>query len=149
MEEFSDDGAKIFWPLTERLAKVFQENNARPYFYWANLFWKDKVAEIQNIISLPINFDVFMSVRQSLYAESENFSTDIDTTLQTPYLWINGFHDLIMNGASAYVKKSSPVRLFFKSAHYPHIEEHKKFCETVNAFLKNMFFLFRQKNYCD
>ncbi len=125
----------MLWKLTERLAKVFQENNMRSYFYWANLDWKEKVFKIQEAILLPINAAVFKSVRQDIYTQSENFSVDIDKVIKSPYLWINGFHDLIMNGASALTEKTSSVKLFFKSAHYPHIEEHDKFCEEVNNFL--------------
>lgn len=136
LDEFNDYSPQMLWKLTERLAKVFQENKTRPYFYWANLVWKEKVTEIQESISLPISADVFKSVRQDLYTQPEKFSVDINGILKSPYLWINGFHDLIMDGASVLTEKTLPVRLFFKSAHYPHIEEHNKFCGEVNEFLQ-------------
>ena len=136
LEEFNEYSPGMLWKLTERLAKVFQENNMRSYFYWANLDWKEKIFKIQKEISLPINTSVFKSVRQDLYTQTENLSVDIDRIIKSPYLWINGFHDLIMNGASALTEKTSSVTLFFKSAHYPHIEEHARFCEEVNKFLK-------------
>lgn len=135
LNEFNDYSPELLWKITEKLAKFFQKNTTRPYFYWANLLWKEKVAKIQDFISLPISPEVFESVRKDLYTKPEKFSVDIDATLKSPYLWINGFHDLIMDGASALTKKTSSVRLFFKSAHYPHIEEHSKFCEEVNEFL--------------
>lgn len=136
LEEFDDYSQEMLWRLTERLTKIFQENKTRPYFYWANLFWKEKVSKIQNSMKLPINSEVFSSIRKDLYSKPEEFTVNIDKTIKSPYLWINGFHDLIMDGASALTKKSSPVKLFYKSAHYPHIEEHQKFCGEVNAFLK-------------
>lgn len=135
LEEFDDYNVQILWRITERISALFQENKIRPYFYWANLLWKEKVAQIQNTISLPINLEVFKSVRQDIFSKPDQLSVDIDVTLKSPYLWINGFHDIIMDGASALT--NSAVKLFFKSAHYPHIEEHNKFCEVVNAFLKN------------
>lgn len=136
LDEFNDDSLATLWKLTDRFSAVFQKNKMRPYFYWANLFWKEKVTEIQDSISLPINYEIFRSVRQDLYGTPENFSMEIDAALKLPYLWINGFHDFIMDGASALIKKASPIKLFFKSAHYPHIEENDKFCGEINEFLK-------------
>lgn len=139
LEEFDGYGHEMLWRLTERLTKIFQENKERPYFYWANLSWKEKVSKIQNSINLPINLAVFSSVRKDLYSKPEKFFVNIDEVIKSPYLWINGFHDFIMDGASALTKKDSSVKLFYKSAHYPHIEEHEKFCGEVNAFLKKGF----------
>jgi proline iminopeptidase len=135
LDEFDDYSPEMLWRLTERLANLFQENKTRPYFYWANLYWKEKVTKIQDTISMPMNSAVFKSVRQNLYTQLEELSFDINAPVKS--LWINGFHDLIMGGASALTNKNLPMKLFFKSAHYPHIEEHKKFCEEVNVFLKS------------
>lgn len=137
LEEFDEFSHEKLWELTERLSKVFQENKARPFFYWANLTWQEKVKTItQEELSLPMNFEVFSSVRRDLYSNKEAYSVNIDSIDSAPHLWINGFHDLIMSGHSALEKKSTTATLFFKSAHYPHIEEHERFCGEVNEFLK-------------
>ena len=138
LEEFEGFSLEKIWELTERLAKVFQQNKARPFFYWANLDWKDKVEAIQDSVSLPINSQVFTSVRHDLYSKPEAYSVDLDSISTLPHLWINGFHDMVMDGPSALEKKYSTTTLFFQSAHYPHIEEHEKFCGEVNAFLKKL-----------
>lgn len=137
LEEFDNYDADTLWRVTEKLATVFQENKLRQNFYWANLIWRDKVVKMQQKVGFPINLEVFQSVRQDIYSTSENFSIEIQEKLKTPYLWINGFHDLIMEGASELKKNNVSVRLFFKSAHYPHIEENEKFCKEVNRFMLN------------
>ena len=124
------------WDLTETLAPLFQENKERHYLYWANLDWMKKVQDIQSRINLPINQKTFMSVRKSLYSDEKNFAVAIDN-MNSPYLWINGFHDVIMNGAE-FCSLNPPSRMisFYQSAHYPHIEENNRFCEWVNQLVR-------------
>lgn len=133
LDEFSYEK---LWQLTENLANVFQQNKDRPYFYWANLEWKEKVKSIQDKIKLPMNKKIFMSIRKDLYSNPNKFSVDVKTITKSPYILINGFHDFIMNGASELNNSTPFSHLFYKSAHYPHIEENKKFCKVVNDFLK-------------
>lgn len=138
LEEFDNFSFDKLWLLTERLSEIFKKNENRPYFYWANLKWRKQVNEIHKHVSMPINTEVFKSVREDLYSNPNKYSVDVNALTHVPILWINGFHDLVMNAASALTKESDlNQRLFFKSAHYPHIEEHEKFCGEVNAFLKN------------
>jgi len=136
LEDFEDFRPEKLWELTERLAKVFQENKSRPFFYWANLMWQERVKAIQDTVSLPMNTEVFTSVRRDLYSRPEEYAVDVDAISTAPHLWVNGFHDLVMDAPSALERKPATTTLFFKSAHYPHIEEHKRFCGEVNAFLK-------------
>lgn len=120
------------WSLTEKLAPLFQENKDRHYLYWANLNCMEKFQRIQAEINLPVNQKTFMNIRKNLYTNEKNFSIAIDK-LEIPYLWINGFHDLIINGfegVSSY--QSSTIIPFYQSAHYPHIEENHRFCKLVN-----------------
>jgi proline iminopeptidase len=51
---------------------------------------------------------------------------------------INGFHDLVINGAGGLIseKNSGNIVTFFKSSHYPHIEENDRFSEILNEFIK-------------
>ena len=130
-EMFDLDLPKL-WSLTEKLAYLFQENKERHYLYWANLDWMEKVQHIQAAINLPVNQKTFMSVRKSLYSDEKNCTVAIDH-INAPYLWINGFHDVIMNGAEL-PSLNQPSRMipFYQSAHYPHIEENNRFCELVN-----------------
>ncbi|GEM_PF-2445810 len=137
LNELAEMAPEKIWKLTEKLAPVFQQNKDRVYFYWSNLSFLKKTQEIQNMINLPISQDVFTSVRQELYSTEKNYSVAIHSLL-IPYLWINGFHDYIMNGAVNALDKK--IRLFFQSAHYPHIEEEKKFCDSVNKFMTTLKF---------
>jgi proline iminopeptidase len=124
------------WELTEELAPLFKENKDRHYLYWANLEIFNRVHEIQALINLPVNNQIFMSVRKDLYSTEENASVDIDS-LKAPHLWINGFQDTIMGEPTQGSSGKSKITLFSKSSHYPHLEENEKFCESVNVFIKN------------
>lgn len=124
------------WSLTEELAPFFQENKERHYLYWANLDCMEKVQNIQRIINLPVNQKTFMNVRKNLYSSEKKLSIAIDK-LTIPYLWINGFHDVVMNGSEGtFLNPLSPIISFYQSAHYPHIEENNRFCQLVNHTFK-------------
>jgi proline iminopeptidase len=124
------------WKISEELAPVFQENKERIYFYWANLDCMNRVAEIQSKSEIQLNKDVFASVRQDLYMDDSNFSVAIDE-LSIRKEWINGVQDLVMNGPSGAFSNKYQFKSFFKSAHYPHIEEEEKFCQLVNGFINS------------
>ena len=127
---------KEMWSLTEALAPLFQKNKDRPYLYWANLVCFKRIQKIQNDINLPVNNQIFMEVRKDLYSDKANFSVEIDN-LNIPALWINGVHDYIMDGAKEVFSNNPKITHFYKSAHYPHLEENERFCEVVNDFLGN------------
>ena len=127
---------KTIWELTEKLEPYFLENTDRPYFYWANLTWREKVQNVQNCINLPANKNVLLSVRRELYANETNYNVDIHN-LGIPHLWINGFHDYIMNGSEGVVANPQRAVPFYKSSHFPHIEENERFCELVNEFIEH------------
>lgn len=133
LSEFENLNYDKLWELTEKITAVFHGNKNRPYLYWANLKWKEKVQNLHDHLNLPLNKDVFSSVRKDLYSKPDNYSVDIDSITDLPCLWINGFHDLIINGAA----ENPHITKFYKSAHYPHIEENERFCEVVNNFLRN------------
>jgi proline iminopeptidase len=126
---------KTIWKLTEDLAPIFQENKDRNHFYWADLDYFEKVKKIENMINLSYNADVFMNIRKDIYSKEEKFSVDI-SALSIPYLWINGFHDFIMNESENFLSKNVNRLIFHKSAHFPHFEENNRFCSVVNDFLK-------------
>lgn len=105
------------------------------YFYWANLTMKDKATMATNLINLPINSRIFHSVREDIYTGKVDpiFNPEL---LTNPFIWINGFQDLIMGGTEAlYSKKRKTTTTFYQSGHYPHIEEAELFCEIVNDFI--------------
>ncbi|HHS4311662.1 TPA: hypothetical protein ACTUNM_003009, partial [Legionella pneumophila] len=85
---------------------------------------------------LPTDTETFISVRKDLYSSELNFPVDIDT-LGISKLWINGFHDFVMNGQEAALSKNKNILTFYKSAHYPHIEENNHFSEILNEFIKH------------
>ncbi|MGQ3888242.1 alpha/beta fold hydrolase [Legionella sp. CNM-1927-20] len=124
------------WEISEQLTPLFQENKNRPYLYWANLEKFKMVQEVQQIINLPINMETFLTVRKDLYSSEANFSVDINQ-LDIPKLWINGFHDFIMNGQETALAPDVKISTFYKSAHYPHIEENEYFSEILNEFVQS------------
>jgi proline iminopeptidase len=135
LEEFDNFEDNSIWLLTEKLASVFHENKDKLNFYWANMKWKEIVTNYQTEINLPINTEVFMSVRKDLYSNSQNYSVDIASLGKYNNLWVNGFHDFVMNGQVSLSDPMLETTVFYKSAHYPHIEEHERFCEEVNNFI--------------
>lgn len=126
------------WQLTESLAPLFNKNPNRRNFYWANMEVSAQAAVCEQEHEQKTNPRVFKEVRQDLYSHAHQLSVDI-TTLANKTLLINGFHDVIMEGASHLLKPQSAQHqhtVFTKSAHYPHLEENEKFCQVVNAFIQ-------------
>ena len=132
----SDLDLNKIWEISEQLTPLFQANEDRPFLYWANLDCFNMVTDIQKKINLPSNTDTFISVRKDLYSSVSNFSVDIDA-LDLPKLRINGFHDFIMNGHENELSKHTKIITFYKSAHYPHIEENNRFSEILNEFVRH------------
>ena len=137
IKEMDNLDIKKLWEISEKLDTLFQENKARPYFYWANLEYFEVITEIQKHINLPINTGTFTSVRKDLYSDESNFSVQLEK-LTAPNILINGFHDYIINGAEGMLSKNPKTIIFYKSSHYPHIEENNLFNETVNEFIGNI-----------
>lgn len=129
--------ASSLWQISEKLNDIFQINPNRLPLYWANLDCCNLVQSVQKEINLPIDNETFLSVRQSLYADEELFLIEI-TRLKSPYLWINGFHDFIMNGAMLSFGTNPNMVTFYKSAHYPHLEENALFCRHLNEFIRSV-----------
>ena len=137
LQEMDSMDLNKLWSLTEELAGFSHENTDRHYLYWANLECFNKYKHIQSETTIPVNSKTFMSVRKDLYSIYDNFSVDI-SRLDIPYLWINGFHDFIMNGTEGSFSTIEKLIIFYKSAHYPHIEENHRFSELINDFLSNV-----------
>jgi len=136
-EKFENMDYASLWELSETLAPLFQKNPDRALSYWANLTTMRQVDDLKTTLNLPINPRVFKSVRADLYRSPDNFKLHIDQ-LKQPTLWINGFHDKIMDGASAMVNQQRSPMLFNQSAHYPHLEQPTLFASKVNAFLASL-----------
>jgi len=136
LNEINSHDLDKIWEISEELTPLFQENKDRPYFYWANVERFHTVQEVQKNINLPLDMKTFVSVRKDLYSNESNFSVDIDN-LKLSKLWINGFHDFIMNGHEVVVSKTSNITTFYQSSHYPHIEENDHFTELLNEFIKH------------
>lgn len=123
------------WEISERLTPYFQKNKNRGSIYWAHVEWWHRVQEIQNQLNIPINLEVFSSVRKDIYLKPENSICDI-RSIKNSKLWINGFHDFIMDGQINALDQNSDIKTFYQSAHYPHIEENERFSRVLNEFLR-------------
>jgi proline iminopeptidase len=133
-DEINNLDLNKIWEISEQLTPVFQENKDRPYLYWANLEYYNLVQEVQKHINLPVDTSTFISVRKDLYSKEANFSVNIDK-LTIRKLWLNGFHDFVMNGHEIALLNNQEVITFYKSSHYPHIEENERFSELLNEFI--------------
>lgn len=133
--EIDDIDLNKLWKISEQLTPIFQENKDRPYLYWANLEYYNLVQEVQKRINLPLDTKTFISIRQDLYSSESNFSVNINE-LEISKLWINGFHDFVMNGHEVAMSKEHGITTFYKSSHYPHLEENDRFSELLNEFIK-------------
>ncbi|MDR3504158.1 MAG: alpha/beta hydrolase [Legionella sp.] len=122
------------WDISEQLAPLFQENKDRAYLYWANLECYRQFQSAQKKVNLPLNTETFISVREDLYSNESNFSVDI-VELEVPTLWINGFHDLVINGNGVTMSTEQNITTFYKSSHYPHLEENARFTALLNEFI--------------
>lgn len=136
LNEINSPDLNKIWEISEELTPLFQENKDRPYFYWANLECFHTVQEAQKHINLPLDMKTFVSVRKDLYSNQSNFSVDIDN-LEFTKLWINGFHDFVMNGHEEAMSQNPKITTFYQSSHYPHIEENDRFNEMLNEFIKH------------
>ncbi len=132
LKNFKCNSINDLWEQSEIIADVFN-NIDRSYYYWANMEVFKLFKQGQLTTQLPLNMEVFKSVRQSLYSSS-NFSLNFEKLLNK-YVVINGFHDQIMNGYSGVFDNNPNCIIFDKSSHYPHLEENKKFCAIINSFL--------------
>ncbi|HAT3818834.1 TPA: alpha/beta hydrolase [Legionella pneumophila] len=135
LNEINNLDLNKIWELSEQLTPVFQENIERPYLYWANLEYYDLVQNAQKNINLPLDMNTFISVRKDLYSKEANFSVNINE-LKIRKLWINGFHDFVMNGHQIALANNHEIITFNKSSHYPHLEENDRFSELLNEFIK-------------
>lgn len=69
--------------------------------------------------------------RKDLYSNRDTLFSDM-AKLKNSKVWINGFHDFIMDGHMAAFSNDLDKTIFYQSAHYPHIEENERFCQVVN-----------------
>ncbi|MGQ3891430.1 alpha/beta fold hydrolase [Legionella sp. CNM-4043-24] len=138
INNFDEHDYDNIWNITVRLESIFITNPYRALLYWANLEIKDRAQKIQNNIGLSRNENIFISVREDLYSISKNYSVDIDQITDVDCLWINGFHDYIVNRAGNTLPLNTDIMTFYKSSHYPHIEEPERFIQEINNFIKNI-----------
>ncbi len=133
--QLNDRNLPKLWQLTEELALIVKQSENRYPAFWANVEWYEKAKDILLTLNLPINSQVFNSVRRGMYSNEESLKLNIKN-MKVAYLWVNGLYDSIMNGESALVDQSE-ITAFFQSAHYPHIEENPRFCSLLNGVLAN------------
>jgi proline iminopeptidase len=137
LPEFEDLSIDKIWDITVKLAPYYLINPNRMNYYWANTEKQSEIARITEEVGISINSETFSSVREDLYSDKNKFELSIEK-LDQPTLWINGFHDYIMDGNNILESERLGIKTFNKSAHYPHIEEEQDFCKVVNEFIKSI-----------
>lgn len=124
----SDFSKKSVWEISEDLANIFHKNTIRPNRYWHNQDAQKAYTEISEKNPYKINSDIFTSLRKELYQGNIN-EMDLNN-VKCNWRSLIGYHDYIMNGHL--IQKNSNNYIFYKSAHYPHIEENSLFCKVIN-----------------
>lgn len=128
------DNGEEPWRVQQQIRELLPDRGGGIAFYWGNLESQKWAEQVLAELKLPENEQTHWSVRQSMYAAGpERLKGPFPEELDSPYLWINGFHDYLMQGESGLA--DSRMTVFMGSGHYPHIEEPEKFSITIQKFL--------------
>ncbi len=112
--------------VTNKLMPYFARNPKRVDYYWADSTAQDAYLSIVNPYGMSL--DVFNEVRSDFYGAPRSYKLDFDSVNNSK--WIVGFHDYIMGG-NTFSEEGSGKTTFYRSGHYPHIEEPHKFLESL------------------
>lgn len=115
------------WSFTKKYEKIL--NIQHELHMWANL---DKMKTYTADLT-PINSSIFNSVSKSIDVLNKEQNILNFENISIKYKIFLGAQDIQM-GVSSFFNDANAI-YFNKSSHYPHIEEEKRFCNEVNAFL--------------
>lgn len=138
LEEMDSNPGASIWKMAKKVRSSMKTTDMRKYFYWANLKTLDYYERIKASSDLmETNDEVFRQVRRDLYKDEESLTgPHLDKIPSQKVAWINGFHDFLMGGENVSLKGQENLITFYKSGHYPHIEEPGQFVSTISDFLR-------------
>ncbi|MEZ4819065.1 MAG: alpha/beta hydrolase [Bdellovibrionota bacterium] len=120
--------------IRKKFDDMDKRDDLRKMFYWGNLDACEKITQYKKELNLPDNEEVFEQVVQSVLAEKK-FQQKLDfSEIRQDHLLVNGYWDMLMNGAQHLDQRSDQIHVFAGSGHYPHLEEPKRFVTTCEAF---------------
>ncbi|NRA66187.1 MAG: alpha/beta hydrolase [Pseudobacteriovorax sp.] len=135
----SEDEVYVPWLAAKELRSKLLDSGKRSNYYWANQNSKNHYFRLIEEASVAERDDTYRKVRDTLYREDYPFSLRLTEGINDdiPVLLINGFHDVLMDGAS---EKTSDLpgfmfKTYWQSGHYPHIEEPERFLNDVMRFV--------------
>ena len=80
--------------------------------------------------------EAYFKIVSSFNDETFNSGSFNPCLLKQKSLYINGFHDYLMNGTIKFnIEDQSKIVRFNASAHYPHFEEPELFMKTLLKFI--------------
>ena len=133
IESLKEMADSTVWEVSEKLAPYFFKNSKRVNRYWQNKEIQKKYISHSADSKYKINNEVFQSLREELY-NGENLSLNLDKLTPEQYIVFIGYNDFIMSGHLSL--NDSSTRIFYESAHYPHLEENEKLCRGINEFIQ-------------
>lgn len=117
------------WKITKKIRSENTNASKKYNWYWINQLTMDEF----NIYAkkYPSNERIFFDVRQSIY-DNCNKTNYFDLSYDNIHHAIGAF-DLLMGGIAGGTSES---KIFYSSAHYPHIEQSKEFQLYIDEILK-------------
>ena len=125
---------KPLWKHAELIRSKLKNVAKRKDFYWANKDRRSQYEKIIEEVAINENNDIFWQVRSTFDQGPQNEIYD-PKLLKQKVLWINGAHDFLMGGETVLPEQKDYVVTFNGSAHYPHIEEPKRFMAEIEKFI--------------
>lgn len=115
------------WELTEKIRSENSNYKTKYNRYWCNL--KAMATYNGHMKNYPNNQDTFFRVRESIHSNPEKNRYIL---LKEDIYHAIGLFDELMGGAASAGTRS---KLFYGSAHYPHIEEVEEFVSYVTDII--------------
>jgi proline iminopeptidase len=124
------------WRNAKSVRSKMKHIDKRKLFYWGNLAALEKVEKIKRKLNIEeTNEKTFSIVRKDLHGNPDNYIGPCPNKIKTKYLWINGLHDFLMAGELLDYENKG-ITTFYKSGHYPHMEETQRFLKELKGFIE-------------
>ncbi len=128
------------YEISPEIRKLFSDlkmrQKERQKYYWVNenaMNWWNKIDSEHNVKDSD---EAYFKIVSSFNDETFNSGSFNPCLLKQKSLYINGFHDYLMNGTIKFnIEDQSKIVRFNASAHYPHFEEPELFMKTLLKFI--------------
>jgi proline iminopeptidase len=135
LDSLDQYGSEV-WRNAKALRSKMSYMDQRKLFYWGNLKAFEQVNELKKNLKIKeTNENTFNVVREELHHDPRNYLGPNPEKFNSRYLWINGLHDFLMAGELLDYENKG-IKTFFKSGHFPHMEEPGNFLSALRVFLE-------------